>query len=204
MKFRISVAIAFCAMVVGALPALADLESTSLVTWFHDPAHPEGMVVKGASSTLERESNSIETSMHTVMLPAGTANTLWYVIFNEPSKCKVAFGCGAADLGNPMVKGSVQFADGMFVGAAGVADFESELVVGDKSTCQPGKPCSGLLNPLGAEIHLVVRNHGPAQPGREAAQIGSFAGGCKGLDPKGTFNCYDSQASRHDPRTATE
>lgn len=204
MKFRISLACAFCALVVGALPALAGLESTSQVTWFRDPDHPAGMLVPGASSTLEREGSGIETSMHTVMLPKGTANTLWYVIFNFPSNCKVAFNCEGPDLGTPAVKGSVQFADGMFVGIDGVADFESELAVGDKSTCQPGLPCSGLLNPLGAEIHLVVRNHGPAQPGREAAQIGSFAGGCKGLDPMGTFVCFDSQASRHDPRLATD
>lgn len=44
-----------------------------------------------------------------------------------------------------------------------------EIIFGDSAT---------LKDPAGAEVHLVVRSHGPAVPGEEDEQTGSFAGGC--------------------------
>ena len=38
--------------------------------------------------------------------------------------------------------------------------------------------CNGLTNPEGAEIHLVVHDHGPLLAEKVATMIGSYRGGC--------------------------
>ena len=62
----------------------------------------------------------------------------------------------------------------------------------------------GLIDPHGAEVHLVLRSHGPAVSGMLADQIGSFEGGCAVfLDPPEIAyeagECSDIHASIHAP-----
>jgi hypothetical protein len=114
--------------------------------------------VPGASSTLVRTANGIDISLQTSGLPAGHAVTLWALIFNNPSMCGSG-GCDESrgDLGIPGVQGSVQHVAGHVVGST--STFAGRLVVGDAADAFLGP---GLLNPFGAEIHLIVRDHGVA------------------------------------------
>jgi hypothetical protein len=116
--------------------------------------------VPGASSTLVRTPNGISISLQTSSLPAGHAVTVWALIFNSPSACG-AGGCDEShgDLGIPAMMGSVQHVAGHIVGTNG--SFAGHLAIGDSAHAFVGP---GLLNPFGAEIHLIVRDHGLADP----------------------------------------
>jgi hypothetical protein len=121
---------------------------------------------------------------------AQEAYTVWWIVFNNPANCSDG-ACGEDDIfifdedGNiigPNVPGreaaeiSVLWAAGNVVGVAGNAGFAGHLQEGKiKGDINFGP---GLTNVDGAEIHLVVRTHGPAIPGRVKEQISTFLGGC--------------------------
>jgi len=136
---------------------------------------PSGAPIPGTTSTLVRNGSGISITVHTSGLEPG-AYTAWWVVFNDPSAC--VGGCGLDDLG----VATVLFATGHVVGTDGNANFAAHLSVGDITGLDPGAPPifdgPGLLNPIGADVHLVLRTHGAVIPGRVAEQIGTFTGGC--------------------------
>jgi hypothetical protein len=155
-------------------------------------------VVSGAWAILTTHDAGAATTLHTTGLEAGSAYTLWWVIFNQPDKCvarHAGLRCGPADLFNPDVDGSMLWAAGAVAGEAGEATFESYRGKGDTTgaTVLPGmrNPPPGLTEPLTAEIHLVVRNHGPARPEYVEEQTHTFNGGCDAGQPN--FPCRDEQ-----------
>jgi hypothetical protein len=158
-----------------------------------------GTEVVGASSTLVRTANSIRMHVSTSDLDPGAAYTVWWVIFNNPEFCQG--GCGLDDIMNPARRAATQvavgYAAGHVVSQSGRANFSARLTVGDLSgfgngDSTPPPPFGpGLLDPMGAEVHLVIRTHGSQIPGLVDEQIHSFEGGC-------TINtCVDKQASIH-------
>jgi hypothetical protein len=64
---------------------------------------------------------------------------------------------------------------------------------------------SGLTDAKKAEVHLVVRDHGPALPGMIEPQVTTFGGGCTpeteptGVGPFGPNACTDVQFAAHVP-----
>jgi hypothetical protein len=151
------------------------------------PGHAFLNWVPGASSTLVRTSNGISVSLQTSGLPAGHAVTLWMLIFNNPGACG-AGGCDETrgDLNVPAVQGSVQHVTGHIVGST--ATFAGHISVGDAANAFVGP---GLLNPYGAEVHLIVRDHGELLPGSLVEQFNSNSP---------TFcnvACFDLQKSVH-------
>ena len=57
----------------------------------------------------------------------------------------------------------------------------------------------GRTNPGGADIHLIVHDHGPAISGPVDEMIHSFGGGCANLPPfTGPNDCEDLQFSPHE------
>ena len=66
----------------------------------------------------------------------------------------------------------MQYAAGHVVDDSGVAEFGGHLSVGDLDEVINGGP--GLLDALGADVVLVVRDHGPKDPGRVNQQIHTF------------------------------
>jgi hypothetical protein len=151
------------------------------------PGHVFLNWVPGASSTLVRTSNGISVSLQTSGLPAGHAVTLWMLIFNNPGACG-AGGCDETrgDLNVPAVQGSVQHVTGHIVGST--ATFAGRISVGDAANAFVGP---GLLNPYGAEVHLIVRDHGEMLPGSLVDQFNSNSP---------TFcnvACFDIQKSVH-------
>jgi hypothetical protein len=161
-------------------------------------------VIPAAGSTVSRNNEGAYWSISTSSLPLGEVVTLWVAIFNNPSSCdQTVPGCTPADLNNPLVNGSLQYAGGSVVAVNGRADFSGYLAVGDNTgyyllpmfPTMPN-PAPGLVNPKGAEIHLVMRKHGPASvdPTILQAQLSGFTGGC---DVPGA--CANIQASIHEP-----
>ena len=122
---------------------------------------------------------------------------MWWVVFNHPGHCTDPFApgfqCGPGDLpgygGDPRVQFSLLYAAGNVVGRSGQAGFGARLNTGDMSDAVMG---DGLVNPRGAEIHLVIRTHGPTIPHMVEQQIRTFNGGCEDDEPNEDL-CFDRQ-----------
>ena len=150
------------------------------------------------TSELVRDAEGIAMSIDTTDLPVG-AFTVWWVIFNNPSGC-TNNDCGGSDTGagggpNP-AEASILWATSGIVGPDRHGHFSALLGVGlDKA---PGEVVRGpaLTNPAGAEVHLVLKFHGPPQfddPEILARQLTTFAGDCARL------LCYLPQSAVHNP-----
>jgi hypothetical protein len=138
------------------------------------------------SATLNRNKNGIRMTLQTTGIDAGTAVTVWYVIFNEPSECGSS-PCGEADIFDPDVQTGVVYAAGHVIGGGGNSNFAGHRSVSDASvSAMPffnellglNLPVVGLLDPFGAEVHLVVRTHEEAIPEFLPDMIQTFNGGC--------------------------
>ena len=146
------------------------------------------------SSKLVRNQNGVTVTVNTSDLEPGSAQTVWWIVFNNPEEC--VDGCNGADLSNPDVNGDVIYAAGNVVGGNGTSNFAAHLNEGDNDGSifegAFGFPGSGLIDAETAEIHLVVRSHGQAIPGMIDEQIHTFNGGCPPND------CDDVQFSIHE------
>jgi len=162
-KRRILVALALIGLlsVVLVSRAGAATQTTSPVTTF------AGATV--GSSTLTRTDSGIAFWLQTSGLQAGHAVTIWWMVFNPDGSV------------------SVQYAAGHVIDQGGAAEFGGHLSVGDTDGVINNGP--GLLDAQGADVVLVVRDHGPKDPGRVPEQIHTF-GACNPT-------CTDLQLSMH-------
>jgi len=148
------------------------------------------------SAELQRAAMGLKLTVDTTMLTAGNAYTLWWIIFNNPAACDPA-GCSDADFGTAEVEASVLNATGRVVGADGNGTFNAFLPVGFMHTNTPSGNIRhafgpGLQNVAGAEVHVVIRSHGPWSGNIE--QISSLMADCNtGAGPSG---CFDAQAMK--------
>lgn len=150
-------------------------------------------------------------NIDTADLPVGAYST-WWVIFNDPSGCSDG-SCGENDVlpppGTEEANVSVLWTGtGTIVGPDRMGHFSASLDVGLDAA--PGQVIygDGLLDPMGAEVHIIVRYHGPAIWDDATAlveQLSTFQGSCTpdsslgvGRDPN-TFGCFDAQATIHLP-----
>lgn len=153
------------------------------------------------TATLVRTNNSISMTMKTTVsgqlfdLPIGTplaadwevgdATTSWFVVFNNPSGCTAP--CGEDDViaalfGDNPAEVGIHHAAGRVAGSSSYNSGGS-LRVGDMSGVVGGGtlPFLALTNPMGAEVHIVNRSHGPASAltgGDLGYALNSLDGGC--------------------------
>lgn len=141
----------------------------------------------GGGGTLERTRQAVWARISTSGLGVDAAYTVWWVIFNNPGHC-ASNPCSPADLANEAVDGAVFYADGFVTGLDGIANVTAHLETGSppKGTDMlvPGQLHPG--NGFGAEIHLVLRSHGPIATGSVGQQTTTFDPGC--------LICEDQQA----------
>jgi hypothetical protein len=168
--------------------------------------------IPGAEARMVRTNSGVNYYISTSGLEKGHTYTIWWVIFNNPDACDKADPeedfCAIGDLfvdfpndltPNPEVNPAVMAGSGHVVGASGKGKFASHLREGQITSEHPlfvGGP--GLLDARGAEIHLVVRSHGPLNPAAMPEQIKTFAGGCEvnlpaGMVPEELGECADVQ-----------
>lgn len=166
------------------------------------------------SSRLTRTDAGVSYQVRTTELEPGTATTVWMVIFNHPEHCATS-PCQIDDLFNADVMADVAYAAGHVIGNAGRGGFAGRRNVGDNSGSIMGEwfglPEHGLLDARGAEIHFIVRNHGPIIPGLVNEMISTFNAGCgpdamEGAPPvpetlgtHGPNTCEDVQFAMHLP-----
>jgi len=150
-----------------------------------------------AGASLSRNNEGVFGTISTSGLAPGHVVTLWWAIFNNPEACAAAV-CAPPDLNNPLVNGSLQFGGGAVVGINGRADFSGYLGVGDNTGFyrlpmfpNMPDPAPGIVDAKAAQIHLVIRDHGPASadPVILQQQLTSFPGGCA------LFPCANVQAA---------
>jgi hypothetical protein len=175
------------------------IHQSSNVYWFAD-----GMPVEGARSSLLRNASGLRMTINTTNLPSGDTFTIWWVIFNNPENCEHPIeglmACSEEDLFTESVGTSVLYAAGNIVGGNSKSNFASSVRINDLKGCQApfdafGLCRDGLVNPYGAEVHFVVRSHGPKIPGMVNEQIGTFAGGCT---PETSFGAGDGPNACND------
>ncbi len=133
---------------------------------------------------LNRNGNGFTANVMTTDLTPGYTYTLWAVVFNIPGECFE--GCNEPDLENPDVMADVIYIAGFVAGNNGKGNFSGHLKEGDGSGSIFPDPY-GLIDKDAAEIHFVVRCHGPKIPGEVDNQINTFEGGCE------TNDCVDIQ-----------
>ncbi len=193
----------FAGVVLGAIVSTSpvragDIQTDDVLTW-------DGSTVVG-ESTLVRTPSGVTMTVETSGIPDGHAVTIWWVVFNNPGECATA-PCGENDLFVDAVQADVLYAAGHVVGNSGQANFAAHLNEGDRSGSIAGlfdlPDPQGLADAETAEIHNVVRSHGPKARGRTLkAQIHTFEGGCEVDLPPGTIpvnfgECADIQFSIH-------
>lgn len=182
--------------------------STAHVHWTADAPAWQNSKIEGANSTYYATENGISVTFDSAGLTPGHAVTLWIVIFNHPENCSNPMGdfmCGSADLihagGDPSVEGGLVGGGGHVIGPDGEFHAGTYLAVGDMSNISQGAP--GLTNPLGAEVHLVIRDHGPVNPETLEDQLTTFGGECmsppEGEGVEGDYSCVNLQFAVHQP-----
>ncbi len=153
---------------------------------------------------LLRKRDRIETTIVTSGLPEGPY-TVWWVAFNNPDGCDGEEGCDPTDLLNPAAEPSVFYATNGMVGEDGRAMFRATYYLGGfrgapgtQNVIDFGFP----IDPKTAEIHNIIKYHGPASDDVETLhfQLTSLLGACEeGAnavdlgDPFGV-QCFDPQA----------
>jgi hypothetical protein len=160
--------------------------------------------VEGSEATLSKSKDGLKFSVTTSRLTPGNAYTVWIMAFNNPEACggnnaPPGHRCGPDDMGNPEAGFSLMFGAGKLVDGESET-FEGSRTQGDRSGVEVG---DGLTDAGKAEIHLRVRDHGPAQAGFEKEQITTIGGGCTdesvpipgGSGKRGNYNCRDVQTT---------
>ncbi len=163
--------------------AASHSDATEVSWWWGDQAGSARIVRTGQGI-----SGNVNSSLANDYVSAkGLAVTLWFVVFNHPSACATA-PCSEADLFDPDVMPDVLYAAGNVVGGSQKASFGYHRSAGDNSGSLAdlfGLPTDengdsfGLIDPMGAEVHYVVRSHGPKVPANMPEQILTYGGGCE-------------------------
>ncbi len=143
---------------------------------FTHPSQGPSVQVPGGRATLVSNNNGARVTFQTRNLAAGHAHTMWWVVINAPENCLTS-PCSGGDVLNrsAAVESNVAYAAGNVVGGSGRATFAAHFSAGP---VPGGWFDSEFTNLRGAEIHLIIMDHGPALPGLVANQISTLRGGC--------------------------
>ena len=172
-------------------------------------------------STLQRSESGVTATLEASGFSPG-AWTMWLIFYNHPEKCQhPMFGpdgrqlsaCSWSDRNSEGVDRKPGWASGEVIDTSGTGVFSATRNVDDDTytgTPPPGMPdtfplcCPLLTHPMGAEIHVLMRYHGPVVTELLDAQIGSWGGGCSneytGFPNRGTpgdFLCVDPSFAVH-------
>lgn len=177
----------FCPAIAGltvliAFAALGYAATLSTVPMNNVPAFTP--VGEGAVSTIIRDEQGVTITIHTTQLDPGP-HTVWALVWNNPAACTGAQGldCSPPPFG-PDVPESVIRGNGGIVGASGKGNFGFRLNLGDTSNVIGGSAQAGLTDVLGAEIHVVIADHGEIIPNIIEEQLSNPGdAGCGGPCP---------------------
>jgi hypothetical protein len=132
--------------------------------------------VPGASARLVVSRSGAGLYLFTEDLVPGNVYTVWWVLINKPGAC-ASKPCGPADVlqRTDIVESDVGYATGEIASAVGSAMFEAQLPAGP---LRGGWFRRSLRDPLTAEIHAVLHDHGPVIPALRDNMLRTLRGGC--------------------------
>ena len=132
--------------------------------------------VEGAQATIMTNEAGASLSLKTDELQDGHVYTVWWVVINNPAACE-NIPCEVSDvIGNSDgTLSDVTQADSIIMNDEANMTFASYLPAGDIADGWIG---NGFTNPMGAEIHIVVNDHGPVIPEMAANMLNTYRGGC--------------------------
>jgi hypothetical protein len=165
------------AAVLGAQKVLASSNGGPLQASVNWHAQSGTGPVEGAHATLNTNANGASFTFHATQLNPGHVYTVWFVAINAPENCATSPCTAPADvLGNTEgVQANITYGAGHVVGESGQATFAGFIPAGDMSNGWFGTP---FTNPLGAEIHLVLNDHGPKIAELVSNMLHTYRGGC--------------------------
>jgi hypothetical protein len=136
----------------------------------------EMKTIDGAKARLLRTAEGIFVNLETKRLTPGHAYTLLLAVINNRAACE-ATPCEPADVlkRTAETQADIGYADGMIAGEDGTARFASFQPAGELGGAWFG---NGLKHPEGAEIHLLVNDHGRFLPELGATMVTTYRGGC--------------------------
>jgi hypothetical protein len=181
-RLRLLVVLAVLSIVAGGAFAAASGDAQARPIQFqavdmHEFA-PPGNPVAGAA-TLLRSETGISYRIYTTGLTPGHAYTIWTVIFNRPENC--TDGCNRPNLDDARVRGSVFFGGSTIAGENGTGNFSDSVEKGPlpaglqvNMLDVPAGTANGLIDPMKADIHLVLRTHGPLVASQADVQLSTF------------------------------
>jgi hypothetical protein len=171
--------LALAVLVVVAAPAAAApaQRQTSPVMWH---AQTGSGVVDGATASLVRNANGVTATLRTRELLPHHAYTVWFVVIGNPDACTATPCSGPDILLNPATHSQVTYGAGNVSGASGRGGFAVHMPTGPIDGWFADRTFS---DPYGAEIHLVVNDHGPMLPAHMPGMIHTYRGGCSDASP---------------------
>jgi hypothetical protein len=163
----------------SSVAARADRQAVP-IGW-HPQSGMAGAVGSGAAATLVRRDKGVSFTLKTANLRPGNAYTLWFVVVNNPSACTTTPCSGPDIILNPATNSQVTYGAGHIAGGNGQATFAGAFGAG-------GLPDGwlagrGLEQPLTAQIHLVLNDHGSALAAYLPDMIQTYRGGCSDASP---------------------
>jgi hypothetical protein len=187
---RAAIAVTLVGLLLVALgtppPAAADppRRQTVPVAW-----HPQAVTledhisagpVHGASASLVATASGATLRFQTRELVPGNAYTLWLVFVNNPEECDSQPCNDPEVLTNPSIDAQVGYGAGTIAGGSGQATFAARLNAGPADGWFEDR---SLNDPLTAEFHLVVNDHGPKVAAHMPGMIRTYRGGCSDDSP---------------------
>ena len=181
-------------------PSMTNTQGTY---WFADGASADG------KSILTRTDTMITSTVEGANLTPGNAYTVWFVVFNNPAACTGE--CGEDDIfdgddlnveGVMAAKIGVGNATANIAKADGTAEFGAVLRPGPYASTghqllfPAGLMGDALLldgNTKGAEVHIIVQDHGQARGGPQLLNQLTY------VETACTPYCEDIQFSVHTP-----
>lgn len=169
------------------------------------PSQGEVTVSNANGARLAWSGDSVFVALDAKDLAPNHAYTMWVVAINAPENC-TSVPCSEEDVMEhaEVVKADIGYGSGAVAGSDGTASFAAFQPVGLMPHSWFGR---GLTN-TAAEIHLVIRDHGPLVRGQEAEMLGTFRAGCDAESvpetlpaaaqsdgQPGGYHCVDVQAA---------
>lgn len=134
-------------------------------------------LVEGAEAHLFRSPAGVTLSFATRDLRPGHAYTAWWVFVDDPSACAAAPCTVPEVMGNSdAVRSNLTFADSLVAPDDGAGTFVAHLAPGEIAN---GWFDSAFTDPMGAEVHVVLHDHGPVIASMREDMLTSFRGGCR-------------------------
>lgn len=140
------------------------------------PSQGDVRVLEGTQAELFSTENGVTMNFRTDALEMGHVYTAWWALINNPENCATS-PCTAKDiLGNTDgVKAEVTYADSILASKGGKMEFAAYMAAGEVPEAWFG---NGLTNPMGAEIHIIINDHGSVLPDLAENMLNSYRGGC--------------------------